>query len=94
MDDLIKRKDAQRLFGIALTHKERQGKFTWTTVEVKQFIADFVEDLPSIQPKTGKWSGADGLYGCGIYICDNCGKFAMIKSDYCPNCGAKMEVEQ
>ena len=38
--------------------------------------------------KTGKWSGADGLYGCGIYICDNCGKFAMIKSDFCPNCGS------
>ena len=46
--ELIDRQTAQRLFGKALTFKERQGKLLWTTAEVKQFIADFVEDLPAV----------------------------------------------
>ena len=50
-DDMISRQAAQRLFGKALTYKEQQGKLTWTTVEVKQFAADFIEDLPSAQPE-------------------------------------------
>lgn len=51
-----------------------------------------VDHIPSVQPLKGKWAGVDGLYGCGIYICDQCGKFAMMKTDYCPNCGARMDL--
>lgn len=51
MDDLISRQIAQKLFGKALTYKEQQGKLTWTTCEVKQWVADFIEDLPSAQPE-------------------------------------------
>ena len=46
------------------------------------------------KPRKGKWAGVDGLYGCGIYICDQCGKFAMMKTDYCPNCGARMDMRE
>ena len=46
MDDLISRQMAQRLFGKALTYKERIGKLTWTTSEVKQWLADCMEQLP------------------------------------------------
>ena len=59
-------------------------------VKVETFEGE--EILPSVQPLKGKWAGADGLYGYGIYICDQCGKFAMMKSDYCPNCGARMDL--
>lgn len=53
-------------------------------------VEEHLKKLPSVQPRRGKWTGADGLYGCGIYICDQCGKFAMMKTDFCPNCGADM----
>ena len=49
--DTISRQEAQRLFGKALTYKEQIGKLTWTTSEVKQWIADYIEDLPSAQPE-------------------------------------------
>ena len=51
MSDLIDRQAAQRLFGKALTYKERNGKLTWTTSEVKQWLADCTEQLPPAQPE-------------------------------------------
>ena len=52
--DTISRQAAQRLFGKALTYKERIGKLTWTTSEVKQWIADCMEQLPPAQPDCAK----------------------------------------
>ncbi len=46
--------------------------------------------LSPAQPKKGKWFGADYDENIGIYMCDQCGKFAMMRSDFCPNCGAEM----
>lgn len=57
----------------------------------EQALSEIRDMLESTQSRKGKWTGVDGLYGCGIYICDQCGKFAMMKSDYCPNCGCRME---
>lgn len=63
-------------------------------------------ELPSVQPevlacgegelsaeperKKGKWAGKGDSEGFGIFICGTCGKFAMMKSNFCPNCGADM----
>ena len=52
MSDLISRQVAQRLFGTALVFKERTNKLTWTTAEMKQWIADFIEDLPAAELPT------------------------------------------
>lgn len=49
--DCIDRQAAQRLFGKALTYKEQIGKLTWTTSEVKQWLADCIEQLPPAQPE-------------------------------------------
>jgi hypothetical protein len=49
--DSISRQAAQRLFGKALTYKERNGKLTWTTSEFKQWLADCTEQLPHAQPE-------------------------------------------
>lgn len=53
------------------------------------------------QPKTGRWivirkeyefmgSVVNEAQGCK---CSNCDWIVKLKSDFCPNCGAKMEVE-
>ena len=41
----------------------------------------------------GRWRlvGEFGFNDC--YICSECGKIAMNDSNYCPNCGAKMDKE-
>lgn len=41
----------------------------------------------------GRWRlvGECGFNDC--YICSECGKIAMNDSNYCPNCGAKMDKE-
>ncbi len=38
-----------------------------------------------------RWVGECGFNDC--YICSECGKIAMNDSNYCPNCGAKMDKE-
>ena len=61
-------------------------------------------ELPPVtpQPKTGHWivireefEFMGGIVneprGCK---CSNCNKVVRFKSDFCPNCGAKMEVEE
>ena len=47
MSDLIDRQTAQRLFGKAISFKEHVGKMMWSTSEVKEWVAEFIEDLPS-----------------------------------------------
>lgn len=54
-----------------------------------------IKQLPSAEPRRrGKWAGKGDSEGFGIFICDACGKFAMIKSDFCPNCGADMRPRE
>lgn len=45
--------------------------------------------------KHGRWKHHQYGNTAGYYECDNCGKINSYKSDYCPNCGARMdEVEE
>ena len=57
--------------------------------------------MQTAEPRTGKWEPQSG----GGYCCSVCGRYAMdkadgrivmisIKSKFCPNCGAKMEVTE
>ena len=44
---------------------------------------------PELEPKLGEWvKGADGLYKCSV-----CGELECCRGKYCPDCGAKMEVQ-
>lgn len=53
---------------------------------------DAVWELPSVtsQPKMGRWIRCDILQE---YKCSECRVCFRNKSKYCPNCGAKMEIE-
>ena len=57
-------------------------------------VANGIKKLPSVQPRKGKWAGTGYSERFGIFICDNCGKFATMKSEFCPNCGADMRGSQ
>lgn len=52
MSDLIDRQAAIDAFLTELTKRERKNLLhTWSTVEVKYFVADMLEKLPSVQPE-------------------------------------------
>lgn len=58
MDDTVYRQAAIDAFLTELTKRERKNLLhTWSTVEVKYFITDMLEQLPSAQPeyKLDEW---------------------------------------
>lgn len=59
---------------------------------------EWIYALPSVtpQPKMGKWidtrMGKEEFYG-ELFVCSECNGVNFYEN-YCPNCGAKMEVEE
>ena len=56
-------------------------------------VIDVLKKLPLVnpQPKTGHW--IEKYHEMFKYYCDKCGKGSDLMTDYCPNCGARMESE-
>ena len=64
-------------------------------------LADLREHMdaqPTIEAepvKHGRWIYDDEAYPggnpYGHYVCDQCGEYVPHKTNYCPNCGAKMD---
>ena len=48
-----------------------------------------IKELPPVQPKTGHWIDSSNGWMCSECKCDN-----TFDTNYCPNCGAKMESEE
>ena len=93
MSDLIERQAV-----IDLLHGETEETYITSNGRITYRIAEInVDDLMSIpsvttQQKTGKWlhfAQSDECSVCGY----NTGKYES-PSKYCPNCGAKLEVEE
>lgn len=59
-------------------------------------IAGNLDNMPTIEPKTGKWirivKGCRG-YSAGDFTCSECGgaNKCYCLTEYCCNCGAKMD---
>lgn len=68
----------------------------------KEFTAYQMAIYALKQQKTGRWIEQEGYDGDTYYDCSECGEsFCLIDGtptdnlyNYCPNCGAKMEVEE
>lgn len=99
-DDLISRQAAIDAALTKLTKKERKNLLhTWSTVEVKYWVTELLENLPSVEAVPvvhGRWAVAyldHEAFGIRpkILYCSNCNQCIAYKVNYCPNCGAKME---
>ena len=55
-------------------------------------LHDMIEELPSAEPvQHGKWR--EYPISDGMNQCSKCGVLRFGKSNYCPNCGARMDEE-
>ena len=57
-------------------------------------------DVKQLEPKRGEWEPTqptqNGIDNCSVYKCSVCGSlwYGVGGYIYCPNCGAKMEVQE
>lgn len=86
MDDYIRREAAKA-----------QIRKAYTRIEDRVAINCVINDVPAadvVEVRHGRWDRVD--YGNGLYNyhCSSCRHIPRenTRSNYCPNCGAKMEV--
>ena len=64
--------------------------------EVAKEFKDIIDNAPTVEPKQGKWitGGKDvtGQYFQDEFVCNKCFAVVTDKSNFCPNCGAKMDM--
>lgn len=87
MSDLISRQKAistaENMYGVCDT-----GYMT----DYKDLVIEALEVLPSAE-RVGEWI-EDGEWYVTRYRCSECGKYVSNLSNYCPDCGARMEGEK
>lgn len=61
----------------------------------KVYSAERIKNIPTVEPKKGKWEkewrSANGYTHIDGYKCSKCIVVYPWKTNYCPNCGARME---
>ena len=66
----------------------------------REWIDRWLRQLPSAQPKKGRWISADAIFGGVPFYCSECGEntrdtvMGEPRWNFCPNCGADMRGEQ
>lgn len=65
----------------------------WTeAINIGIEAIEIVMDQEEQEPKTGHWISRPNIYG--VAYCSECGfELKINNTNYCPNCGAKMESE-
>ena len=81
MSDLISRVDA--IEAVSRGCKEFRGIF--------QDCEEAINELPSAQPRTGKWITDNPHSEIYRYACSECHAHHRARYDFCPSCGCRME---
>lgn len=71
-------------------YDETGGGITYLAVPVEA-----IEKAPTIEAEPvrhARWDVCEDDYAWW-WVCSECGEHVYIYSDYCPNCGAKMDLE-
>lgn len=97
MTDYIKRKDAARVMAILMAAEAEADGYPDAHIDnYIEYALEDLEDIPSadVAPvRHGRWAETvtDGFL---FVSCSACGfKTGRIDYNYCPNCGAKMDLE-
>lgn len=73
---------------------EAQGNGQYEDVEVA--YKSEIDAVPSLKElylvKHGKWESSEHA-GEYLYTCSICGRSSLFETNFCPNCGAKMDEE-
>lgn len=88
-DEAISR---QAAIGIVQNWLNSDTGYSWGEKNVMKCTIDELRDLPLVTPqqKVGKWIRATDKAGYLVWEC-NCGWQQRIATNYCPDCGTKME---
>lgn len=98
MEQLILRQAAIDALGKCHCGGKDENGRPWIYKENAVEAIEMVEPLPSAQPKKGRWISADAIFGGVPFYCSECGEntrdtvMGKPRWKFCPNCGAKMEV--
>lgn len=102
MSDLIDRQALMDVLEITMKCEDCQYKDTihkglCTMPSEFENACVAITDAPPAEPKKGKWMKKTDPYGFfdEIPVCSQCGSTTKWREEYkyCPNCGAKMDVE-
>lgn len=58
----------------------------------KAYCSELIRNIPAadVAPvRHGRWK----RYGKNLGECSECGEIVSVRNNYCPNCGAKMDLE-
>lgn len=90
-------REALRRAAINAVEKESQVDGAYGYMDTKS-IVDLLSDLPSAEPKTGRWVFERLYHEADECICSECGQLMTTahgkRMRFCPNCGVKMKVTE
>ena len=73
--------------------EKRIAELNTKCADLQSQINSMENEIEELIPKEGEW--LDEQRGRWIYAkCNLCGKVQDVRSNYCPNCGAKMDGEK
>lgn len=102
MSEYIERGALQKLFNevsTSLLCKKELAKDTEHMIRAFLMVTEMIQDAPAVDVVPvvhGKWEYIGTDKNGHVYRCANCaGRIGLdYETEYCPNCGAKMDLEE